>query len=161
MTDLLEADGLRIEPATIEDLHDLTELVMELFRLEEDFQPDRNKQEHGLRLILEQPNKGRIFALRNKHKIIGMVNLLFTISTAEGGPVILLEDFIVHPDHRRRGYGSQLLNHVIDFAEKREFRRITLLTDRISKDSQGFFTQHEFSHSHMVPMRRQLSSSVL
>ena len=49
----------------------------------------------GLRLILEQPSRGRIFVLRSANKIIGMINLLFTISTAEGGFVILLEDLIV------------------------------------------------------------------
>lgn len=129
---------IRIETAALEDLEDLTELVMDLFRLEEDFEPDRVKQEQGLKLILEEPNRGRIFVLRSEHRIIGMVNLLFTISTAEGGMVLLLEDFIVHPDHRRQGYGGQLLGHVMDFAKQRGFLRITLLTDRISKPSQVF-----------------------
>ena len=49
-----------------------------------------------------------------------MVNLLFTISTAEGGFVILLEDFIVHPAHRRQGYGGVLIEHVINFARKKK-----------------------------------------
>jgi GNAT superfamily N-acetyltransferase len=110
-----EDQDLRIEPATLEDLDDLTELVMDLFRLEEDFEPDRSKQEHGLKLVLEQPNRGRIFVVKTEHKIVAMVNLLFTISTAEGGMVILMEDLIVHPDHRRQGYGGRLLEHVVSF----------------------------------------------
>ena len=44
----------RIEPATIEDLPRLVDLTMALFELEEDFKPDRKKQERGLRSILEQ-----------------------------------------------------------------------------------------------------------
>lgn len=151
-----EAKDVRIEPATLADLDELTELVMELFGLEEDFEPDRTKQEHGLKLILEQPSRGRIFVQRSGHRIIAMVNLLFTISTAEGGMVVLLEDFIVHPEHRGQGYGSQLINHVVDFANQRGFLRITLLTDRISKPSQEFFAQHGFSRSSMIPMRRSL-----
>ena len=54
----------RIEQATIEDLPQLVELLVALFSEEEDFRPDKSKQEHGLRLILEQPNRGRIFVLR-------------------------------------------------------------------------------------------------
>jgi len=158
MSSANEAQSLRIAPATIEDLDDLVELVMELFRLEEDFQPDRRKQEHGLRLILEQPNRGRIFVIRSEHKIIAMVNLLFTISTAEGGMVILLEDCIVHPDHRGKGLGSRLIKHVCEFAERRGFLRITLLTDRIVTEAREFFARHGFTESNMIPMRRIITS---
>lgn len=144
---------LRIEPATLEDLPQLTELVMALLAQEEDFAPDREKQKHGIKLILEQSNRGRIFVMRNDHFIIGMVNLLFTISTAEGGFVILMEDVIVHPDHRGQGYGTRLLQYAIQFAREKQFKRITLLTDQISAESQRFFQRNGFQHSHMIPMR--------
>ncbi len=143
----------RIEPATIEDLPQLVELTMALFDEEEDFQPDRDKQERGLRMILEQPKLGRIFVLRTDHQAIGMVNLLFTISTAEGGPVVLMEDVIVHPQHRRQGYGGLLLDYAVQFSREKGFKRITLLTDRISAKSQAFFASHGFSFSSMIPMR--------
>ncbi|HEY2573182.1 MAG TPA: GNAT family N-acetyltransferase, partial [Verrucomicrobiaceae bacterium] len=113
MTATATGSELRIEAATLEDLPQLTELVMSLLAEEEDFAPDREKQAHGIRLILEQSNRGRIFVMRNDHFIIGMVNLLFTISTAEGGFVILMEDVIVHPDHRGQGYGTRLLQYAI------------------------------------------------
>lgn len=143
----------RVEPATIEDLPQLVELLVALFSVESDFRPDKVKQEHGLRLILEQPNRGRIFVLRTDHQVIGMVNLLFIISTAEGGLVILMEDVIVHPQHRRQGYGARLLEHAVAFAREKHFRRITLLTDKISAESQAFFAKHGFTFSSMIPMR--------
>ncbi|MDH4445601.1 MAG: GNAT family N-acetyltransferase [Akkermansiaceae bacterium] len=147
-------DRPRVEPATIEDLPALTELVMNLFSLSGDFSPDRSVQERGLELILEQPNRGRIFVVRNDHQIFGMVNLLFTISTARGGFVILLEDVVIHPDHRGQGYGTMLINYVEKFAKSKHFKRITLLTDRISEESQEFFTKCGFEYSSMIPMRR-------
>ncbi|MBE7493312.1 MAG: GNAT family N-acetyltransferase [Verrucomicrobiaceae bacterium] len=143
----------RIEPATIEDLPQLVELLAALFSEEEDFKPDTAKQEHGVRMILEQPSRGRIFVLRTDHMVLGMVNLLFTISTAEGGLVILMEDVIVHPQHRRQGYGGRLLEHAIHYAREKRFKRITLLTDRISAESQAFFAKHGFQFSKMIPMR--------
>ncbi len=149
-----QEDRPRVEPATIEDLPALTELVMNLFALSGDFKPDRTVQERGLQLILEQPSRGRIFVVRNDDQIFGMVNLLFTISTARGGFVILMEDVVIHPDHRGQGYGTMLVDYVVDFADKKHFKRITLLTDRISAESQEFFKKHGFEHSSMIPMRR-------
>ena len=145
---------LRIEPATLEDLPLLAELLGDLFAHEPDFHPDTEKQMRGLRLILEQPNRGRIFVIRTDYQIVGMVNLLFTISTAKGGFVILMEDVIIHPNHRGQGFGTRLVDYVIDFARKKDFKRITLLTDRISAESQRFFQKLGFAHSHMIPMRR-------
>lgn len=144
----------KVEAATIEDLPALVELTMGLFSGSDDFIPDRTAQERGLALILEQPSRGRIFVLRNGTEIFGMVNLLFTISTAMGGFVIQMEDVIVHPDHRGQGFGTRLLEHVIDFAKQKDFKRITLLTDKISAESQNFFRKHNFEYSNMIPMRR-------
>ncbi len=148
----------RIESATLDDLPQLTDLVMSLLAVEADFAPDHEKQKHGIKPILEQPNRGRIFVLRNDHFLIGMVNLLFTISTAEGGFVILMEDVIVHPDHRGQGYGTRLLQYAIQFAREKQFKRITLLTDEISAESQRFFQRNGFQHSHMIPMRLVFST---
>ncbi|NNC90649.1 MAG: GNAT family N-acetyltransferase [Akkermansiaceae bacterium] len=146
--------ALRVEAATIEDLPALTALVTELMGQQPDFTADEEVQEKGLRLILEEPSRGRIFVLRNDERIIGMVNLLFTISTAMGGFVILMEDVVVHPDHRGQGFGSMLVNHVIEFAGMKGFKRITLLADKLSSQSQTFFKNHGFEFSHLIPMRR-------
>ena len=149
----------RIEPATLEDLPLLAELLMDLFAQESDFRPDYNSQIRGLRLILEQPSRGRILVLRSATQIIGMINLLFTISTAEGGFVILLEDLIIHRDFRGQGFGGELLKHAIEYAKQKDFLRITLLTERASEESLVFFEKHGFQRSAMVPMRLWLGTS--
>ena len=143
---------LRIEPATLDDLSELTELLHDLFTQEADFTPDREKQLRGLRLILEQPSRGRIFVIRNERMIVGMINLLITISTAEGGFVLVLEDLVIHRDHRNQGFGSRLLNHALDFARQKKFLRITLLTDK-GEQARPFYLKHGFSDSAMCPMR--------
>jgi len=146
-------DSVKIETASIEDLDEIVELIMELIETQGDFVADRDRQEAGLRLILESPNRGRIFVLRNEHQIIGTVNLVFTISTVMGGMVILLEDFIIHPDHRGQGYGAMMVQHVRKFAKDKKFKRITLLTDKLSAASQEFFKTQGFYYSKMIPMR--------
>lgn len=152
--ELQPSDAPRVEMATLEDLPALAELVMDLFAMSAgDFKPDRETQERGLRLILEQPSRGRIAVIRNNGRIFGMVNMLFTISTARGGFVILMEDVVIHPHHRGQGFGTMLLDHVKEFAKQKEFLRITLLTDKISAESQEFFRKQGFDYSNMIPMR--------
>jgi GNAT superfamily N-acetyltransferase len=155
----MDHDEPRVQAATIEDLPQLVELLTELFSEEEDFEPDHGTQERGLRLVLEEPLRGRIFVVRTQHKIIGMVNLLFTISTASGGFVVLMEDVIIRHEHRGQGYGSRLVDYVISYAQKKDFGRITLLTDKISAESQRFFQKHGFHFSHMIPMRLSLTET--
>jgi GNAT superfamily N-acetyltransferase len=153
-----EKENVVIEPATEADLDELSELLGGLFAQESDFRPDKDKQLRGLRLIFEQPSRGRVFVLRRDGAIVGMINLLFTISTAEGGFVIVLEDLVVHKEYQGKGYGKKLLEHAIDFAKKKNFLRITLLTDRPENVAQAFFRKHGFAESSMIPMRLWISA---
>ncbi|MFV0415332.1 MAG: GNAT family N-acetyltransferase [Chthoniobacterales bacterium] len=146
-------DNLRIEPATLDDLPELVELLHELFSNERDFTPNRERQERGLQLIIEEPSRGRIFVLRNENRIIGMINLLITISTAEGGFVLLLEDLVVAPDFRNCGLGDKLLQHAVAFAKEKNFLRITLLTDKPNEAATRFYLSRGFVESDMMPLR--------
>ncbi len=147
----------RVEQATLEDLPQLTHLLVALFEQEPDFQPNRTRQRRGIKLVLENPARGRIFVIRENGEIIGMINLLFTISTAEGGFVMLLEDLVITPEYRGSGYGRLLLEHAISYAKEKEFARITLLTDRGETESHKLFRQYGFTESNMIPMRLHLS----
>jgi N-acetylglutamate synthase-like GNAT family acetyltransferase len=155
---MAEKENVVIEPATEADLDELSAMLGELFAQEGDFRPDKDKQLRGLRLIFEQPSRGRVFVLRRDGAIVGMINLLFTISTAEGGFVMLLEDLVVHTQYQGHGYGNRLLEHAIDFAKKKNFLRITLLTDRPENVAQAFFRKHGFIDSSMIPMRLWIST---
>ena len=150
---------VRVETATIEDLDALTQLVVDLLELQDDFTPDPQLQERGIRHILEEPARGRIFVIRSDDRILGMANLLFTVSTAMGGFVLIMEDVIIHPNHRGLGFGAMLLEAVIAFAKEKNFKRITLLADKLSNDSQSFFQRHGFRFSTLIPMRLILDSS--
>jgi GNAT superfamily N-acetyltransferase len=147
------SENVVIEPATEADLDELSDLLADLFSHEGDFRPNKEKQLRGLRLIFEQPNRGRVFVLRRDGVIVGMINLLFTISTAEGGFVVVLEDLVIHKKYQSHGYGSKLLEYAIDFCRKKNFLRVTLLTDRPENVAQEFFRRHGFHDSSMIPMR--------
>lgn len=137
----------------MEDIPQLCELLAVLFEQEADFTPNLERQACGLRLIMEQPDVGRIFCASEGNFIAGMVNILFTVSTAEGGRVAWLEDLIVHPDCRGRGIGRQLLEEALRRARSAGCRRITLLTDRTNLPAMRFYEGSGFVRSEMVPFR--------
>lgn len=142
-----------IEMATTEDIPRLNELLTILFTQEADFRPDPARQSAGLRLIIENPAAGHILVLREGSAVVGMVNLLYTVSTALGGRVAILEDMIIDPGYRGGGAGSRLLDGAIAFAKEQRCRRITLLTDRTNSGAIRFYERHGFALSEMAPLR--------
>jgi GNAT superfamily N-acetyltransferase len=146
----------QIEEATGNDIPELADLLALLFTQEADFCPDREKQLDGVRLLVNAPDKGQIFLARLDGKTVGMVSLLFSISTAEGAPACWLEDMVVQPDQRDNGLGTRLLQHAIGYAKAHGFARITLLTDRSNDRAIRFYQRHGFRPSEMIPLRLPL-----
>lgn len=144
---------MEISRATNDDIPQLCELLNFLFSQEAEFQPDRKLQAAGLRQIIDFPERGQILVIRDAESIIGMVNLLFTVSTALGGRVAILEDMVVRPQYRGRGTGDMLLKAAIGLVKSSGCRRIMLLTDATNELAQRFYRKHGFTISKMVPMR--------
>lgn len=142
-----------IDKASPEDIPALCELLSVLFEQEQEFVPDADAQRAGLLAILDDPKTGIILVAREGRRILAMVNLLFTVSTALGGRVALLEDMVVTPMVRGAGVGSALLRRAVALAHDAGCRRITLLTDADNVRAQRFYQQHGFVPSAMLPMR--------
>ena len=142
-----------ITPANLSDVPQLADLLKLLFTQEADFTPNREKQERGLRLIIDSADVGVILAARDGDQVVGMVSLLFTISTAQGGKVCWLEDMVVRPDRRGGGLGSRLLQSAIEYARSNGFSRITLLTDKLNAGAIRFYGRHGFIESEMTALR--------
>ena len=145
---------MKIDQANLADIPQLCILLDELFSQEAEFTPDYELQGRGLSKILNNEDIGVILVARESDKVIGMVNILYTISTALGGRVGNLEDFVVLPEYRNSGIGSKLLSYALNFAKKRGCQRITLLTDGDNQDAHRFYLKNGFSRSSMVPFRR-------
>jgi ribosomal protein S18 acetylase RimI-like enzyme len=147
---------IAFEPAREADLPQLVELLALLFDQEAEFRPDAGKQAAALKLILSDPERGRIYVARESRQAVAMASLLYTVSTAEGGKAAWLEDLVVHPDHRRQGTGQKMLAYVVSQARAEGVLRITLLTDMQNERAQALYRRAGFVGSPMRPMRLKL-----
>jgi GNAT superfamily N-acetyltransferase len=143
----------QIASASLHDIPQLCGLLAILFGQEEEFSPDGIRQAAGLRQIIEHPESARILVLREQETLLGMANLLFTISTARGGRVAILDDFVVLPERRGQGCGSALLQAAIAVAQSEGCSRITLQTDACNAAAMRLYRRHGFEQSTMVPFR--------
>lgn len=150
------ADQISVRPATAADVAPLCALLALLFTQEADFTPNADKQARGLRLIIEQPEIGQIYCATDQASVVGMVSILFTVSTAEGGRAAWLEDMVVHPNRRAHGIGERLLHEAIGGARAAGCNRITLLTDAANTSAMRFYERAGFVRSQMVPFRLSL-----
>jgi GNAT superfamily N-acetyltransferase len=148
---------MEVIPAKLDDVPVLAQLLGVLFAQEHDFQPDPELQVLGLTLIIENPSIGLILVAKEQSAIVGMVNLLFSVSTALGAKVAILEDMFVLPEWRDRGMGSQIIERAIQEARDQGCARITLLTDTTNESAHRFYSRHGFKPSAMLPLRLILS----
>ena len=144
---------MEFDKAANPDIDQLCDLLSTLFDQEAEFKPDLEAQKNGLSHIISDPRVGCVLVARRDNAVLGMVNILFTVSTALGSRVAMLEDMVVSPAARGQNIGSQLLEYAVDIAREEGCKRITLLTDGDNLGAHKFYQRHGFVQSSMVPFR--------
>lgn len=145
-----------IRLARLSDVPAMTALLRLLFAQEAEFAPDTTAQDKGLRAILDDPSVGQLFVADDGERILGLVNLLYTYSTALGARVALLEDMVVAEEARGSGLGTRLVEAAVDHCRKSGCKRVTLLTDGDNERAHAFYQRCGFARSDMVAFRRVL-----
>lgn len=145
---------IRTEIAKSNDIQELCRLLEELFSMEKEFEPDSGKQENGIKKIMESSSTGFIAVIKENEKIIGMVNILYVVSTFLGEKAAILEDMIIDREYRGKGYGTKLIKYAVEEAEKRGAKRVTLLTDDTNESAIKFYEKNGFKKSEMQVMRK-------
>ncbi len=144
-----------IRPARADDIPQMCELLDELFSIESDFSPDRYKQAKGLNLLLGDESGSSIVSVAEEdEKIIGMCSVQTLISTAEGGPVGLIEDVVVRKDHRGKGIGKRLLSGALGWCAGKNIFRVQLLRDADNIEALKFYSANGWSDTRLLCMRK-------
>jgi len=149
-------EAVVIRPAMLEDLDGLVGLLSALFSLEDDFVADEERQRSGLEMMLNN-GRGRILtACAADGTVVGMCSGQLTISTAEGGPAVLVEDVVVHQDWRGQGIGARLLDEISKWAEENKAGRLQLLADRGNRPAIDFYTHLGWHETNLICLRNRL-----
>ena len=143
-----------VRPARKGDVESLVALLGQLFAQEVEFKPDPARQRRALRMILGNPSVGRILVGEAEGRVVGMVSLLASVSTALGGPVAWLEDMVVAPEWRGQGLGKRLVKEALAEAKKRGWSRLSLLTDADNLKAHALYRGRGFVASPMRTFRR-------
>ena len=139
------------------DIPALCDLLHDLFSIESDFAPDREKQARALDLLIkDRADRSAVFVAYSQNLIVGMCSVQTVISTAEGGPAAILEDLIVHRDFRRQGIGARLLAEVLKWCRQRTISRIHLLADRDNGKTLDYYAGRGWSRTRLLCLKKHL-----
>lgn len=130
---------LEFVPAVAVDVPQLVALLDELFRIEQDFHPDPDKQRRGLEMLIADPERGVMMVARIAGNIVGMVSAQLVMSTAEGAYSAWVEDMVIAPEWRAHGIGKRLLQSALDWARNRGATRAQLLVDLDNAPALGYY----------------------
>lgn len=131
---------MNITDATSDDVPELSRLLDELFSIEQDFQPNTERQERGMKLLIGMPDRGVIKVARDDAgRVVGMVSAQLVISTAEGAPSAWVEDMVVRDGLRGKGVGRALLESLLEWAKIKGATRAQLLVDLDNEPALGYY----------------------
>lgn len=87
----------------------------------------RRRSSTQLQKILQTRIKDpfRVIYLRDDRQIVAMA-CFRTIQAASGGKTFYLETIVTQPDHRKKGYGSTLLQWMIQYAKEKGYDHFSL-----------------------------------
>lgn len=146
--------SIRIAAPT--DLDSLVSLLAALFSIEQDFVFDASRQRRGLELMLEN-ERGCVLVAEGQGQVIGMCTGQVAISTAEGGPALLVEDVIVLEQWRGKGVGRQLLENLGAWAREQGIERFQLLADRNNGPALDFYEALGWQATALVCLRKTMA----
>jgi ribosomal protein S18 acetylase RimI-like enzyme len=146
-----------IRPARTSDIVGMCDLLSELFSIEADFSADRERQSRGLELLLcDTSGSSIVIVAQIGDEITGMCSVQILISTAEGGPVGLLEDLVVKRKYRGNGIGTRLLSESVGWCAKKNLSRLQLLRDTDNVEAMKFYAGNGWNDTKLICMRRYL-----
>jgi len=141
-----------VRQARAADLDRMVALLRVLFTLEADFGVDRDKQRRALRLLLED-DRACLLVAEAESGVIGMCSGQLVISTAEGGPALLVEDVVVAESFRGRGVGRLLMEALQNWAATVNATRLQLLADRNNAAALDFYRRLGWTQTELICLR--------
>jgi len=146
---------VKIRLAVASDIEALTSLLQILFSIEEDFFFNQPLQRRGLELMLTN-DRCCVLVAEDNGQVVGMCSGQLTISTAEGGPALLVEDMVVLADYRGQGLGQRLMAKVAEWGKTKGVSRLQLLADRNNTSALEFYKRLGWQTTELICLRKHV-----
>jgi ribosomal protein S18 acetylase RimI-like enzyme len=150
--------NLKFRTAQQADLAEIVALLGELFSIEKDFSPEPPRQLAALKLMLPREDMLLMVAevqIDGESHVIGFCSVQSLISTAEGGPVGLVEDVVVAAAFRGQKIGRRLLEAAEVWARRRGMSRIQLLADEDNIAALDFYRHMGWARGNMCNWKKK------
>ena len=86
-----------------------------------------------------------LFAIIEKEKMIGFMNIQCFYSVWSHGKVFFLDDFFIEENFRGKGYGEKALKDLQEYAKKIGIKRIQLMAENTNPKAIEFYKKHKFN----------------
>lgn len=149
-----------IRPAEEKDVSAMVTLLAELFAIENDFQIEPELQIKGLKLLLAS-RSAIVLVAETGSEVIAMCTGQILISTAEGGPSLLVEDVVVTREFKRNGIGKQLLEAIAAEAARQGISRLQLLADRNNSTALNFYRNAGWDSTELICLRYRVPKEII
>jgi ribosomal protein S18 acetylase RimI-like enzyme len=152
---------MNIESATTEDIPTLVQYLTELFSIEPDFATNAQTIRQGLELFLgaepsTEPDRTILVLRDQSYPPRGMISGQLVISTAMGSPSLWIEDVYMSPEYRGQGWGTQLLQAIIQWAKEKGAKRFQLLADQENHNAIEFYHSQGFQTAGLKVLSKKI-----
>lgn len=148
-----------IRPARPQDIDEMIVLLQQLCAIEKDFSFNPERQERGLRLLIES-EQCAVMVAEEDGRVIGMGTGQLVVSTAEGDMALLIEDVVVDCLFRRRGVGRGLVKAIGGWGYSRGAIRMQLLADSHNAHGLMFYKSLGWERTNMICLRKYNSQEI-
>ncbi len=143
-------DGIRIRPATPDDLQEVTDLLAAQLA-EHDIPIARADLQFAAEGILRVPDRGFVLLAMDQSGAVGVACVSYSWTVERGGMVAWLDELYVAPSMREHGIGNELLGEVIAMAGAAGCRTVELEVDTSHARAEHLYRRHGFTN---MPRRR-------
>lgn len=127
-----------IRPATLADKHALFELYAELQPAAPPW-PTEIAATDTLSDVIEHPDATILLCEVDGIPVSTCTLFVCPNFTRSGRPFAFIENVVTLSNHRKRGYGRQIMRHAIEFARERGCYRVTLMSGSRREETLRFY----------------------
>ena len=148
----------RARQATLEDVRPVVHLL-DLMHDEQAEEPTINATHEALLGdILTQPGRKLLVIEDDNGVLVGTVDIIITKNLSRNmSPWAIVENLVVHPDSRGKGYGRTLMEQAIEVAAQAGCYKVQLISNNTRHEAHGLYRSLGFT-ADVSGFRRYLDS---